>query len=155
MSRNYLVTVILKHQLVKSKKQCLDLVLDAMKEVSDGTELCFLSQSPRNCLKTHEDAIFACGGYRGDKMLCYLPSRNKWYEMTGMHTKRNLLASDSSAYQGKLFAIGGNTNGCAVERYDPSLNSWSSVKSFKTNNQVCRCCHIPGIFVCHWWTGCG
>ena len=131
VSRNYLVTVILKHELVKSKKQCLDLVLDAMNEVSDGTESCFLNQSPRNCLKTYEDAIFACGGYGSDKMLCYVPSESKWYGMAGLHIERSALASDFSAYQGKLFVIGGNTNGCAVERYEPSLNSWTSVKSFK------------------------
>jgi len=41
VSRNYLVMVILQHQVVRGKKQCLDLVLDAMKEVSDGTEVAF------------------------------------------------------------------------------------------------------------------
>ena len=129
VSRNYLVTVILKHPFVKGKEECLNLVLDAVKEVSDGTEACFLTSSPRNCLKTHEDAIFACGGDGGDETLCYLPSKNKWYKMANLNFRRNPFALVVTAYQGKLYVVGGNTN--KVERYDPLLNSWASVKSFK------------------------
>ena len=128
VSRNYLVTVILQHRLVKDKKQCLDLVLDAMKESSDGTETCFLSQSPRNCLKTHEDTIFACGD---DGVSCYLPSENKWYRMPSMRSKRSSSSLALTTCHGKLYVIGGNTSGFTAERYDPMLNSWTPVKSFK------------------------
>ena len=38
---NYLVTVILQHELVKNEKKCMDSVLHAMKELSDGTDACF------------------------------------------------------------------------------------------------------------------
>ena len=130
VSRNYLITVILQHQFVKSKKQCLDLVLSALEKLSDGTEECFLNQSPRNCLNTHEDAIFACRGGGGDKMLCYLPSQNKWYKITSRVHTRNPYALAASAYRGKLYVVGGNSSN-EVERYDPLLNSWASVKSLK------------------------
>ena len=131
VSRNYLVTVILQHQLVNSKKECLDLVLHAMKELSDGTEACFLNQSPRHCLRTYEDVIFGCGGGDGTKVLCYLPSENKWYKMPGLKFNRNKFALATSACQGKLYAVGGNTIGFAVERYDPIVNIWSPFESFK------------------------
>ena len=100
-----------------------------MKEVSDGTEACFFNQSPRKCLKTHEDAIFACGGVGGNKALCYLPSENKWYKMPDMHFTRQVNAITANACQGKLYVIGGNRN--EVECYYPLLNSWASVKSLK------------------------
>ena len=58
VSHNYLITVILQHQLVKNTKQCFNLVVNAMKEISDGTEACFLNQPPRHCLSTHEHAVF-------------------------------------------------------------------------------------------------
>jgi len=32
-----------------------------MKEVYNGGEECYFAQSPRNCLKTHENAFVACG----------------------------------------------------------------------------------------------
>jgi len=129
VSRNVLFTVVLQHPFVKDEKQCLDLVLDAMKEFSDGTEACFLNQSPRNCLKTHEGVIFACGGVGGERLFCYLPSQNKWYKMANLHFKRNFFGLGSSACQGKLYAVGGNTDD--VECYYPSLNSWTRVKPFK------------------------
>ena len=127
MSRNYLVTVVLQHELVKRKEQCSDLVLSVIKELSDGTEECFLNQPPRNCLKIHEDAIFACGGENGDETLCYLPSEDKWYKMADRRFKGNSFALAASACHGKLYVIGGKK----VERYDPLLNSWTSVKRLK------------------------
>jgi len=129
VSRNYLVTVILKHPVVKGKKECLDLVLDAMKEVSDGTKACFLNHSPRNCLKTHEDVIFACGGEGGNKAFCYLPSQNKLYKMRDAYLRRNSFGFGMSACQGKLYVVGGRTQ--EVECYYPSLNSWTRVKPLK------------------------
>ena len=46
---SYLVTVILQHELVKNEKKCMDSVLNAMREFSDGTDACFFKQSPRSC----------------------------------------------------------------------------------------------------------
>lgn len=126
VSRNYLVKAILQHQLVRGRKQCMDLVIDAMKEVSDGTDACFLNQPPRNCLKSHENAILACGGEGGDKVTCYVPSQNKWYKMADLHLTRNPYSLATSACQGKLYVIGGNTS--QVQRYDPFLTTWVSVK---------------------------
>ena len=123
VSRNYLVMVILQHQLVRGKKQCLDLVLDAMKEVSDGTEACFLNHPTRNCLRTHEDGIFACGG---DKKVLFYLLENKLYKMVDLHLKRNAYSFATSACQGKLYVIEGNTN--QVECYNPLQNTLAFVK---------------------------
>ena len=155
---------------MKSNKQCLDLVLDAMKELSDGTEACLMNQAPRSCLKTHEDAIFACGGKDGNKTLCYLPSKDKWYKMADLHIERNCCSLTTAAYQGKLYVIGGDFNFeedenegedeaededvHTVERYDPLLNSWVTINCvFQTSNQVCCSCYFPGVFICHRWFG--
>ena len=150
VSRNYLLTVILHHEHVKRNEECLNLVLDALKEVSDGTEACFLNQSPRKCLKTHEDAIFACGGVGGDKALCFLPSENKWYKMPDMHFTRQVSAIAANVCQGKLYVIGGNRN--EVECYYPLLNSWASVKSLKEVFKFAAAVTFQGYFVCHWWS---
>ena len=142
VSHNYLVTVILQHQLVKNTKQCLNLVVNAMKEISDGTEACFLNQPPRHCLSTHEHAVFACGGVGGNKTMCYVPSKSKWYRMEPRVTIRNPYGLDVSAYQGKLYVIAGGKR--EVERYDPLLNSWASVKSLKENIQFASAVTFQG-----------
>ena len=126
VSRNYLVTTILQHQLVRGRKQCMDLVVDAMKKVSDGTDACFLNQPPRNCLKSHENAILACRGMGTNRVTCYVPSQNKWYKMADKHYFGNPHSVATSACQGKLYVIGANAS--QVQRYDPFLNSWASVK---------------------------
>ena len=61
MSRDYLFRFILPHPLVTDNVECSSAVLNAMKSAFDGTDNSLFSQSPRNCLKTHEDAIVACG----------------------------------------------------------------------------------------------
>ena len=142
VSHNYLVTVILQHPLVKSKKRCLDCVLNAMKDISDGTEVCFLNQPPRHCLNTHESAVFACGGPGGNKTMCYVPSKNKWYSMVQRVSIRNPFGLDVSAFQGKLYVIGGGKR--EVERYDPLLNSWASVKSLKEKIQFASAVTFQG-----------
>ena len=132
ISLNFLFTIILQHELVKNEKKCMDLVLSAMKESTDGTEACFLKQPPRSCLRTFEDVIFGCGGIDGAKMVCYLPSENRWYEMPGLQFSRNRFALSTSVCQSRLYVVGGNSSpGSAVEQYDPIMNSWSPVKSFK------------------------
>ena len=128
--RNYLCTVILPHRLVKDRRTCVDLVLEALNCTSDGTEECFLAQGPRDCLKTHEDAIVACGH---KKTCCYIPSKNKWYELAGMPSKvpAGAWRYFTSASHGKLFvstAPANNADGFLVQ-YDPSLNQWSSVNT--------------------------
>ncbi|KAL9972192.1 hypothetical protein ACROYT_G018451 [Oculina patagonica] len=133
VSRNYVFDVILPHPLVKDSATCTGLVHDAMKELSYGSEECYFVQPPRRCLKTHEDAIIACGK-NNRRTWCYIPSENKWYKMAKMTetlTKGLPQASAMSTCHGKLYGTGVNDAGdCTVERYDPSVNSWALVKSF-------------------------
>ena len=132
LSRDYLFKVILPHPLVRDNSECTALVLDAMKLAFDGTEECFFSQSPRNCLKSHEDAIVACGE---NKVLCYLPSSKIWYQLASMQSRRNSPFHAVSACCSKLYVIGGNTynvfsetNTC-VECFQPSFNIWAGVRA--------------------------
>ncbi|KAL9972410.1 hypothetical protein ACROYT_G018708, partial [Oculina patagonica] len=133
VSRNYVFNVILPHPLVKESTTCTELVLDAMKELSYGTEECFFAQPPRRCLKTHEDAIVAFG-VKTKHMLCYIPSENKWYKLAGMTdtlSTRQRLGSTISTCHGKLYtAVLNGAGEGTLERYDPSGNFWTPVKSF-------------------------
>ncbi|KAL9972263.1 hypothetical protein ACROYT_G018542 [Oculina patagonica] len=123
---NYLTKVILPHRFVKSRKRCSDLVLDAIDSISEGTEERFFSQSARNCLKTHEDVIAACGKKR---TLCYHPSENKWYELAGLLPPHNPYSYATTTCHGKLYVVGGNVNSSTYSRYEPSLNLWTSGKA--------------------------
>lgn len=132
VSRDYLFKVILPHPLVRENPECLALVFDAMRMAFNGTGDCFFSQSPRNCLKTHEDAIVACGE---DGMLCYIPSNKHWYELDEFeyeHTTPSSPFHAVSACHGKLYVLGGTyrwlAGGNSVERYDPLLNRWVCTK---------------------------
>ena len=133
VSRNFVFDVILPHPFVKDSTTCTELVLDAMKELSYGTEECFFVQPPRSCLKTHEDAIVACG-MKTRQTLCYLPSENKWYKMADMSevlSRRQCAGSAMGTCHGKLYiSTVSITNDWTIERYDPSGDSWAPVKAF-------------------------
>ena len=73
LSRSYVFSEILPHPFVNEDKACVAFVLDAMKEVSSGSEECFFAQTPRNCLKTTEDCLV----FGPRKTLCYVPPENK------------------------------------------------------------------------------
>jgi len=127
VKRDFLFNVILSNRLVKDNLECSNLVLDAMKLVFNGTEDSYFAQPPRNCLKTHEDAIIACGERR---TFCYIPAESQWYELAAMLSVRPYCQSISSCH-GRIYSIGGNKKGHPAERYDPSTNTWTPLKSFK------------------------
>ena len=133
VSRNYVFNGILSHPLVKDSDTCTELVLDALKELSYGTEECYFAQPPRSCLKTHEDAIVACG-MATKKTLCLIPSEKKWYKLAGVTKVLSTVQRIGSAMatcHGKVYLAGVNGDGeGALERYDPSGNSWAPVKPF-------------------------
>ena len=138
MSRDYLFQVILSHPLVRDNIECSSVVLNAMKSAFDGTEDSLFSQSPRKCLKTHEDVIVACGERQ---VFCYLPDDKVWYELPEMTHKYNSLNSSSrsvSVCHGKLYVMGVDENPSGnlfsgggplvkVERLDPSLGLWNKL----------------------------
>ena len=124
--RNYLSKVILPHRFVKDRKRCVDLVLDAMNCMSEGTEECFFSMPPRNCQKTYEDAIVACGPR---KAMCYIPSENKLYRLCNMPS----IGRSLSVCHGKLYVLSGTcSTGSLLNRYDPFLNLWSAMHTPET-----------------------
>ncbi|XP_078371891.1 kelch-like protein 7 [Oculina patagonica] len=140
VSRNYVFNVILPHPLVKDSATCTGLVLDAMKELTYGTEECYFTQPPRSCLKTHEDAIVACGK---KKILCYLSLKKKWFELASRKSAKTS-GFTSSACHGKLYVTGENsTTDCGtLQLYDPVVNSCGPVKSY---NETTIRCSYPGV----------
>ena len=125
---DYLVKVVLPDPIVKSNLDCSNLILDAIKMVSSGQEECYFAQSPRNCLKTHDDAIVACGT---SITCCYIPSDDKWYKLADAPSNFSYLGKTICAHNEKLFRIGGNETDYPVECYDPLQNSWSAQKSIQ------------------------
>ena len=57
LSRNYVFKEILPHPLVKNDERCTSVVLDAMEDVSSGSEDCYFAEAPRNCLRIAEDCL--------------------------------------------------------------------------------------------------
>jgi len=123
--RVYLSNVALRDPLVKNNIDCSNCAQDAMEMVLGGGEECYFAQSPRNCLKTHENAIVACGK---NSTLCYIPSVGKLYKLLSHKlSARDFVGQSISACQGKLFSI----VEWPAERYDPVTNTWSPLDSFK------------------------
>ena len=124
LSRNYVLNDILPHPLVTNDKACTAFVLDAVKDVSSGSEECFFAQAPRNCLKTTEDCLVVSGDA---KTLCYVPYENKWYQMAD---KAKSSFHSTSAYDGKVYINHGTGVDYAIERFDPAVNSWAPLMSY-------------------------
>ena len=129
MSRDYLFRFILSHPLVRDNVECSSAVSDAMKSAFDGTEDSLFSQSPRNCLKTHEDAIVACGART---VFCYLPDDKVWYELPEMTDSFDSTRYSVSVCHGKLYVMGEKSvvssrwigTNVFVEYFDPVLGLW-------------------------------
>ena len=125
LSRNYVLNEIFPHPLVTNDKACTAFVLDAVKDVSSGSEECFFAQAPRNCLKTAEDCLVVSGV---TKTLCYVAHEDKWYQMADKAKSRYLYSA--SAYHGKLYINHGTGVDYAIERFDPAVNSWAPLMSY-------------------------
>ena len=135
ISRSFLTTVILQHEFVRGQKECLDLVVDAMKELADETGAQVWKHSPRKCLNTPEDAVFVCGGEDGDEVLCFLPFQNRRHNLKDIPDTRKPNTFASTTCQGRLYVIGGNSNirgEQTVACYDPFLKIWSSISAVKS-----------------------
>ena len=124
LSRNYVLNEIFPHPLVTNDKACTAFVLDAVKDVSSGSEECFFAQAPRNCLKTTEDCLVVSAD---TKSLCYVPYENKWYQMAD---KAKSSFHSASAYHGKVYINNKPGADYAIERFDPAVNSWAPLMSY-------------------------
>ena len=126
LSRNYVLNEILPHPMVTDDKACTAFVLDAMKEVSSGSEECFFAQAPRNCLKTTEDCLVVpdiC-----ERTLCYLPAENKWYEVAEKTKSTSYFYACAS--HGKLYISERPGLDHRMDRFDPVVNSWAPVMCY-------------------------
>ncbi|KAL9972437.1 hypothetical protein ACROYT_G018739 [Oculina patagonica] len=141
--RDYLSNVILPVSFVKNNLDCSNLALDAMKMVFSGQEECYFTQPPRDCLKTHEDAIVAVGTL---STLCYIPSEHKWYKLSDMQSivHWNYPCQVFASCRGKLFRIGGIA-GCPAEHYYPLGNTWFPLKSFHETIRFCSVVTFQGL----------
>ena len=124
LSRNYVLNEIFPHPLVTNDKACTAFVLDAVKDVSSGSEECFFAQAPRNCLKTTEDCLVVSAD---TKTLCYVPYENKWYQMAD---KAKSSFHSASAYHGKVYINNKPGADYAIEQFDPAVNSWAPLMSY-------------------------
>ena len=118
--RNYVLSNILPHPLVKGSETCTAFALDS----TMTTSLKSSSRPPRNCLKTCEDGLFTIWQ---EKSFCYLPSENKWHEMCNLLSKKNCYPCSSAVVCGKLYVSVKENR--VIERYDPFSNSWVSLMS--------------------------
>ncbi|XP_078351385.1 kelch-like protein 28 [Oculina patagonica] len=141
--RDFLLNVVLSNPLIKNSKECSNLVLDAMKLVFSGTEDCYFAQPARNCIKTHEDAIVARGTRKST--LCYIPSKNKWYQLAKMSSSRPKYCQSTSSCHKKMYCIGGNAGGYPAECYDPTTNTWTPLKSFNQAIQFAAVVTFQGL----------
>ena len=145
VSRSYAFDVMLQHPLVNSSAACSEFILEAMKEVPDDhTEQCFFSQSPRNCLRTHEGAIVASAD---KETICYIPSEDKWYKLADKLSERDSYNYGMSSLHGKLYVLGGCRvqNGNISECYDPSSNLWTPVSAPGIANHRIAAVTVQGI----------
>ena len=118
LPRDYVLSNILPHPLVKGSETCTAFALDA----TMTTSLRSSDRPPRNCLKTCEDGLFTIWQ---EKSFCYLPSENKWHEMCNLLSKKNSSPCSSAVVCGKLYVSGEENR--TIERYDPFSNSWVSL----------------------------
>lgn len=117
--RNYVLSNILPHPLVKGSETCTAFARDS----TITTSLKSSSRPPRNCLKRCEDGLFTIWQ---EKSFCYLPSENKWHEMSNLLSKKTCSCS-CAVVCGKLYVSGEENR--IIERYDPFSNSWVSLMS--------------------------
>ena len=115
---NYVLSKILPHPLVKGSETCTAFARDS----TITTSLKSSSRPPRNCLKRCEDGLFTIWQ---EKSFCYLPSENKWHEMSNLLSKKTCSCS-CAVVCGKLYVSGEENR---IERYDPFSNSWVSLMS--------------------------
>lgn len=120
LPRDYVLSNILPHPLVKGSETCTAFALDS----TITTSLKSSSRPPRNCLKTCEDGLFTIWQ---EKSFCYLPSENKWHEMCNLLSKKNCHPCSSAVVCGKLYVSVEENR--IIERYDPFSNSWVSLMS--------------------------
>ena len=118
--RNYVLSNILPHPLVKGSETCTAFARDS----TITTSLKSSSRPPRNCLKRCEDGLFTIWQ---EKSFCYLPSENKWHEMCNLLSKKNCHPCSSAVVCGKLYVSVEENR--IIERYDPFSNSWVSLMS--------------------------
>ena len=122
LSRDYLIDVV-TNEFVQENFVCLKTAIDALKRATFSDEVCH-TQSPRIGFET--SAIVAWGG---KYFLCYLPEKNEWKLLadTPDSTVLPIVADTVVQCRGQLYVFSAAE---FVNRYDPVVNSWSSLDLF-------------------------
>ena len=119
---DFLENNVLKEELVINNSTLLDVINLMTSATYSGT-----FQAPRECLDTHKDAIFVCGG---KKALCYLPKHNSWYSLTDMlydHPAQHVVQCQDRVYiidEEELCV----PHSHLMEFYEPVSNSWGTIQ---------------------------
>ena len=129
MSRDYLFQVILSHPLVRDNIECSSVVLNAMKSAFDGTEDSLFPQSPRKCLKTHEDVIVAC--VLSDYVYCEVfdPTTDMWSIIPSQFTQSQ--PTSAVSFKGKIYVFTADAGSSESEKFqvfDADQNQWEPCK---------------------------
>ena len=117
--------MIAENRFVQENSRCVKLVFYAFRWIAGGTDQYFFEQTPRDCLKNHEEVVVVCGN--DGSTLCYDPADGSWYELAKM---QSITVTLGVAFcRDKLYIVGKSKNGeNLAERYDPSLNSWEAIE---------------------------
>lgn len=134
VSRDFLCSDILTNDLVKTKKACLNLVMDAV-ELNNSKIRRNFSVTPRKSQQT--SFIVAC---MQKYILCYFPREDRWY-LLGQSSISNLKDFEVFSCHGKLYflKLTGFLNSVLL-CYDPLSDCWMKQQYKETR-------HVKQIFV--------
>ena len=131
ITHDYLLNELVKEELVaKDSTLCLNFVLDAIRLMASAAAGQVI-QKPRNCLETHVDGIFVCGGKQS---LCYFPNENLWYQLSSMAYDHDC-SHNPVQCRDKVYIPcnkSDNQEGHSMEFYIPATNSYSTVQLVTT-----------------------
>ncbi|XP_020624389.1 kelch-like protein 12 [Orbicella faveolata] len=114
VSRDFLCSEILSNDLVKSKKACLSLVMDAVETKN--------SKNHRNPRKSQQTSFIVA--FLGKYILCYSPREDQWY-LLGENSISNSKDFEVFSRHGKLYFV--KLSGFIHSEllcYDPLSDSW-------------------------------
>ena len=117
--QDYLVSEMVKEELITTNNECLNFVLGFLKWILDPTLQC--SIKPRTCLQTQVNGIFVCGG---NKALLYHPNENIWHLLPDLLMEHQNHAAIE--YGDKSYIFSNQSGG---DYYVRSTNTWGAIQS--------------------------
>ena len=127
VSHEYLVDKLLNEELIKTNLDCVNFVMECVKMIFNCRAESGIKPA-RKCLERNENVIFVCGG---SKVLCYLPTENKWHELmntTLEHKDHCIIQYRDRVYVFSPQKVGDNQSHL-VEYYMSLTNSWGAIQT--------------------------